>query len=125
MVILLGRPTVSVGILFHDQTSVVDIPGAFALPSPPITSPPPLSPACVQPWPADALQAVATQFLAEVDMSEEERAGCIQLCQFFHTSTESLSRRFLELTRRHNYVTPTSYLELIATYKALLDKRRK
>ncbi|XP_043195463.1 dynein axonemal heavy chain 7-like [Amphibalanus amphitrite] len=78
-----------------------------------------------QPWPADALQAVATQFLAEVDMSEDERSGCIHLCQYFHTSTEKLSRRFLELTRRHNYVTPTSYLELIATYKSLLDRRRK
>ena len=78
-----------------------------------------------QPWPADALQAVATQFLADVDMSEAERTGCIHLCQFFHTSTERLSARYLEVSRRHNYVTPTSYLELIATFKSLLDKRRQ
>lgn len=32
-------------------------------------------------------------------------------------------RYFSEL-QRHNYVTPTSYLELISTYKTLLGKRR-
>ena len=26
--------------------------------------------------------------------------------------------------RRHNYVTPTSYLELIKTFKSLLNKKR-
>lgn len=35
----------------------------------------------------------------------------------------SISRYFAVL-RRHNYVTPTSYLELIKTFKALLNRKR-
>ena len=32
--------------------------------------------------------------------------------------------RFFEILRRHNYVTPTSYLELIQTFKTLLNKKQ-
>lgn len=79
----------------------------------------------LQPWPEDALLAVATRFLGEIDMTANEREACIEMCQFFHTSTQDLSQDFLRRTKRHNYVTPTSYLELINTFKDLLDKKRK
>ena len=62
-------------------------------------------------------QAVATRFLGDLDMSEEIRQGCITACQAFHVSTEEMTLRFRSELRRHNYVTPTSYLELIATYR--------
>ena len=78
----------------------------------------------IQPWPEDALQAVATRFLDEVELTDEIRNGCIEMCKEFHTSTSDLSDRFLLELERHNYVTPTSYLELINTYKSLLDKKR-
>uniref|UniRef100_A0AAV2K0N3 EF-hand domain-containing protein n=1 Tax=Knipowitschia caucasica TaxID=637954 RepID=A0AAV2K0N3_KNICA len=77
-----------------------------------------------QSWPEDALQAVASRFLEEVEMSEETRAGCIHMCKSFHTSTISLSLRFYSQLQRHNYVTPTSYLELISTFKSLLQSKR-
>ena len=32
--------------------------------------------------------------------------------------------RYYAILRRHNYVTPTSYLELILTFKNLLAKKR-
>lgn len=32
--------------------------------------------------------------------------------------------RYFNILRRHNYVTPTSYLELIRTFKTLLEKKR-
>jgi dynein heavy chain len=32
--------------------------------------------------------------------------------------------RYFDTLRRRNYVTPTSYLELIKTFKRLLDKKR-
>lgn len=79
----------------------------------------------LQPWPEDALLAVATQFLSEIDMPSDERRACIGMCQYFHTSTQELTRDFLRRLNRHNYVTPTSYLELINTFKALLDRKRK
>lgn len=79
----------------------------------------------LQPWPEDALLAVATKFLGEIDMPESERDACIEMCQYFHTSTQDLSQEFLRRAKRHNYVTPTSYLELINTFKDLLEKKRK
>ena len=42
------------------------------------------------------------------------------MCMVFHTSVRHLSEKFLANLGRHNYVTPTSYLELICTYLPLL-----
>ncbi|KAI5107507.1 dynein heavy chain 7, axonemal isoform X1 [Silurus meridionalis] len=77
-----------------------------------------------QSWPNDALQAVASRFLEDIEMTDDARAGCIDMCQSFHTSTINLSARFLAELQRHNYVTPTSYLELISTFKVLLECKR-
>ncbi|XP_051841933.1 dynein axonemal heavy chain 7 [Antechinus flavipes] len=77
-----------------------------------------------QTWPEDALQAVASRFLQDIEMSEETRNGCIEMCKSFHTSTIILSESFHAELQRHNYVTPTSYLELISTFKTLLEKKR-
>jgi len=57
-------------------------------------------------------------------MEEGIRHGCIEMCQEFHTTTMRLSSRFLAELERHNYVTPTSYLEMINTFKLLLDNKR-
>lgn len=78
----------------------------------------------IQTWPEDALQAVACRFLEDVEMSDEHREGCIDMCKTFHTSTIELSARFMDELQRHNYVTPTSYLELISTFKTLLNAKR-
>ena len=77
-----------------------------------------------QSWPEDALTAVASRFLEDVEMTPEHRKGCIDACKNFHTTTRLLSERFFNELQRHNYVTPTSYLELISTFKSLLGKRR-
>ncbi|XP_006082785.1 LOW QUALITY PROTEIN: dynein heavy chain 7, axonemal [Myotis lucifugus] len=77
-----------------------------------------------QSWPEDALQAVASRFLEEIEMSEEIRDGCIDMCKSFHTSTIELSTSFHVELQRYNYVTPTSYLELISTFKLLLENKR-
>jgi len=58
-------------------------------------------------------------------MVHEERNGCIDMCEQFHTTTVQLSQRYLAELGRHNYVTPTSYLELISTFKTLLDNKRR
>ena len=42
----------------------------------------------------------------------------------FHESVQALSQRFLAQERRHVYITPTSYLELIHSYKTLLSKKQ-
>ncbi|XP_069471802.1 dynein axonemal heavy chain 7 isoform X2 [Ambystoma mexicanum] len=77
-----------------------------------------------QSWPEDALQAVASRFLEDLDMTDDIRNGCIDLCKGFHTSTIVLSEKFRSELQRYNYVTPTSYLELISTFKTLLEKKQ-
>ncbi|XP_030590036.1 dynein heavy chain 12, axonemal [Archocentrus centrarchus] len=77
-----------------------------------------------QPWPEEALERVANSFLKSLEMDEKERQEVICICKTFHTSAEELSERFLAELGRHNYVTPTSYLELIAAFHQLLTQKR-
>nr|XP_033343017.1 dynein heavy chain 7, axonemal [Megalopta genalis] len=79
----------------------------------------------LQSWPEDALLAVATKFLGQIDLTTTERDACIEMCQFFHTSTQELTQEFLKKAKRHNHVTPTSYLELIQTFEGLLARKRR
>ena len=46
------------------------------------------------------------------------------MCKTFQTSVGEMSARYFSRLRRHNYVTPTSYLELILTFKTLLNAKR-
>jgi dynein heavy chain len=77
-----------------------------------------------QAWPSDALEMVANKFLEDIDMEERTKMQCVSMCQHFHQSVRNLSEKFLDILRRHNYVTPTSYLELILTLKSLLGVKR-
>ncbi|XP_010215324.1 PREDICTED: dynein heavy chain 12, axonemal [Tinamus guttatus] len=77
-----------------------------------------------QPWPEDALERVANKFLETLQLTANERQEVVPICKYFHTSVLSLSVRFLESLGRHNYVTPTSYLELIAAFRQLLTQKR-
>lgn len=69
--------------------------------------------------------AVAERFLGEIELSIKERKVCIDMCQMFHMSTQELSDEFYLRLNRHNYVTPTSYLQMINTFKTFLEKKRK
>jgi len=77
-------------------------------------------------WPSDALKSVASQFLSELEMpSEEIKDNIIDMCMSIHESVRKLSIKFRYDLQRQYYVTPTSYLELITTYKSLLGEKRK
>ena len=78
-----------------------------------------------QSWPDDALTIVAQRFLDDVEMEDSIKDGCVEMCKEFHQTTRKLSDRYLVVLQRHNYVTPTSYLELISTYKTLLSMKRR
>lgn len=58
-------------------------------------------------------------------MTDEVRKGCIKICKYFHTSTQELALRYRQELERYNYVTPTSYLELISTFITLLAEKRQ
>lgn len=77
-----------------------------------------------QAWPTDALEVVASRFLEEADMPATMRPSIVNMCKLFHQSISALSDKFYSELRRRNYVTPTSYLELIQTFKTLLAVKR-
>ncbi|GLI63290.1 hypothetical protein VaNZ11_006196 [Volvox africanus] len=77
-------------------------------------------------WPSDALKSVASKFLNSVEMdSPETRAAVEDMCMEFHLTVRHLAEDFKADLGRHYYTTPTSYLELIQTYKELLSAKRK
>jgi len=76
-------------------------------------------------WPNDALEAVASKILADVDVPAEERQKLLVMCKSFHKGVGELSEEYLAKEGRHNYVTPTSYLELLNMFTSLLTKQRE
>ena len=78
------------------------------------------------PWPEDALKSLAAREMESVpDMEQDVRGAVVDLCMLIHKSVQDLAEVFLRQLQRHYYVTPTSYLELIQTYKELLGNKRK
>ncbi|CAI5792110.1 dynein heavy chain 3, axonemal [Podarcis lilfordi] len=77
-----------------------------------------------QRWPTDALEMVANKFLEDVKLEDEIRKSVVSMCKYFQENVRELSVSYYSTLRRHNYVTPTSYLELILTFKALLNSKR-
>jgi dynein heavy chain len=76
-------------------------------------------------WPAEALRGVANEVFADVEFPDTAVAdGIVSLCRDIHIGVEKASFRYKEEVKRYNYVTPTSYLELLSTFKKVLGEKR-
>ncbi|KAL2622254.1 hypothetical protein R1flu_002459 [Riccia fluitans] len=78
-----------------------------------------------QEWPNDALEAVAVKFLKAMDLEDWMRDSIVQICKAFHETVRVYSIQFKDKLGRQNYLTPTSYLELINTFQTLLSSKRE
>ena len=58
------------------------------------------------------------QDIPEVD-NHELIPGLVNICVDIHQSVAVKSEQFLAELSRHNYVTPTSYLEILSTFSKL------
>ncbi len=76
-------------------------------------------------WPDDALANVSKKFLAKIEIDPKIKLKCAELLQYFHGTTSQWSKEFFNELGRKYYVTPTSYLEMINSFKELLNERRK
>ena len=79
-------------------------------------------------WPEDALNSVAIRFIGEnaKDLGIEDYVQ--PLCDMavkIHRSVEVGTAKFYNELKRHNYTTPTSYLELIKLYTETLRVKRE
>ncbi|KAM3857822.1 dynein axonemal heavy chain 2 [Diretmus argenteus] len=77
-------------------------------------------------WPRDALLEVAERYLDGLDLGSSEgiQTKVASICVTMHQSVAKFSQRMKVELRRHNYVTPTNYLELVSGYKKLLAEKR-
>jgi dynein heavy chain len=78
-------------------------------------------------WPAEALINVAKGSVTAEDADmrlEQDEDSCVEMFKIIHQSVEEKSEEFKQSMRRINYVTPTSYLELLSMYKKLLKSQR-
>jgi dynein heavy chain len=76
-------------------------------------------------WPNDALRSVAKQKIqdAELDLLGADDK-VIELFVEVHQSVYNESDRYRVEAKRYNYVTPTSYLQLLSTYQEQLGLKR-
>ena len=78
------------------------------------------------PWPVDALRAVARYELGGLEGLEPKVLDAVvDVCVTAHVSATDLSKRYEEATRRVVHVTPTHYLSLLALLQRLLDEKRR
>ncbi|XP_048578532.1 dynein axonemal heavy chain 1-like isoform X2 [Nematostella vectensis] len=77
-------------------------------------------------WPAEALRSVASYFLNEIPELEDSGStnGLVSICGVIHQSVADKSIQYLAELSRHNYVTPTSYLELLGTFRKLIGVKK-
>ncbi|GMH41208.1 hypothetical protein BSKO_09118 [Bryopsis sp. KO-2023] len=76
-------------------------------------------------WPSDALYEVAVKQLEEENLGSQKVMDSV--CRVFvtaHQSVSDMSQKMLSELKRHNYVTPTNYLETVRGYRGLLKEKR-
>lgn len=71
-------------------------------------------------WPQEALNSVAHHFLDAVDLSEATKTGVVDVCVDMQQRVRDLTVRYRSEAGRFYYITPTSYLELINTFKVTM-----
>lgn len=76
-------------------------------------------------WPAEALYAVAKQQMTLTDLQLPNLEGAVNMFSLIHQSVEEAAKEFLDVNKRFVYVTPTSYLELLSSFKMILQSKRK
>ncbi|XP_031567025.1 dynein heavy chain 2, axonemal-like, partial [Actinia tenebrosa] len=77
-------------------------------------------------WPQDALLEVAEKYLEHIDVGDDElKPAVAEVFVVVHRSVVDMSSRMMLEVKRHNYVTPTNYLELVSGYQTLLKEKKK
>lgn len=77
------------------------------------------------PWPEDALAAVASHFLVNVELDEELRQPITDHIVMIHQSVQQYSVEFETVYKRKNFSTPKNYLDFIDNYIKFLTTNRK
>lgn len=74
-------------------------------------------------WPKEAFQSVAQTLLKEEEFSASDLSAICATCVEMHDTVSKLANRFYHELKRHYYVTPSNYFELINLFKKILNSR--
>lgn len=80
-----------------------------------------------QQWPGEALESVAKGNLGEIYLEKGEGRGKVEIARFLrfvHEKVSEASKEFELREKRHNYVTPSSFLEGLRVFKGLMARNR-
>ena len=78
-------------------------------------------------WPEEALIGVGTGQLREYAQEfgfEDQLPQIVEMCKIAHKSVEKISITYQQELRRYNYVTPTSFLELLTMFKSVQKEKK-
>ncbi|EGR32330.1 hypothetical protein IMG5_087930 [Ichthyophthirius multifiliis] len=76
-------------------------------------------------WPEEALEAVAHKLIAEMYLDGAQSRKLVNISKKMHLSAIDLSQEYYREEKRINYITPSSYLELLSNLKSLLQIQHK
>ncbi|KAJ8259834.1 hypothetical protein GJAV_G00174010 [Gymnothorax javanicus] len=79
-------------------------------------------------WPEEALQSVAHSFLGELpelDVGTAVLQGLTTMCMNVHQTVARKCEQYRAELSRHNYVTPKSYLDLLAIFSSLIGRKKQ
>ncbi|CCW65070.1 unnamed protein product [Phytomonas sp. EM1] len=77
-------------------------------------------------WPTEALKEIGMRYLKETAESDETDEMLNTICDMFvymHDTTGERSQQMREHLHRYNYVTPSSYLDLVRGFRTMLTKK--
>ncbi|EAY19693.1 Dynein heavy chain family protein [Trichomonas vaginalis G3] len=76
-------------------------------------------------WSKDALFSVAQEFFADTFPNEKLQEVCSNFCVTAHTSVVEMSKELFQHEKRHNYVTPTSFLDFVQLVNRIQTEKMK
>jgi len=80
------------------------------------------------PWPEEALKSVAERDfrLSQDELQIQNQVEVLaEACCKLHSTVKTMSDAFYDELRRKTYTTPTSYLDLVKTFKELLSQQQR
>lgn len=76
-------------------------------------------------WPKEALVSVATSYMQDANFETyASNSDLVDICVTMHISVAEMSNRYLKEQKRFNYVTPSSFLELLKLFGSLVQEKR-
>lgn len=76
-------------------------------------------------WPEDALEAVAHEWIGDVNLDQNVKHSAVIACKKFHIDARNVAQKFFAATARRSYITSASYLELIKSFTILTNTKQK